>query len=176
MSIILPSNTMQTACNPTRGLWEVVLTTGKVLTEDQLVYDFGRACHRQIDWTLDLASTGDLLKIKELWLVCPGGHRTAYRDGAERPIMLPIEESGTAFQLKYGVFNALGAIEKRAEAHIIGKVTDKENGDCLCWIWDRIGGLIEYRSNINNFGMWRSNSGLLPITKLSAEILGLRLG
>lgn len=175
MNINLPSDVAQTTIDPYSSHWEVVLTTGKVLTEYQLVYDFGRACHRQIDWSLDLNTTGDLYKIKELWLICPGGHRTTFRGGVERPIRLEITEPGTAFQFKHGTFNTLGVTSKNVEAQIIGKITNKEDGDCICWIWDRIHGLIEYQSNINNFGMWRPNSGLIPLTKLSLEVVGLRL-
>lgn len=171
-----PLDITQTIIDPYRSRWEVVLTTGKVITENQLVYDFSRACHRQIDWALDLNTTGDLLKIKELWLVLPGGYKTALRDGVERPIMLQITEPGTAFQFKHALFDSLGGDGKNVEAQVIGKITNKETGDCECWIWDKVDGLIEYKSNINNFGMWRRNTGLLPLTKLSIEVMGLRLG
>jgi len=169
-------NAIQSVINPNKSLWSVVLTTGKIITEDQLVLDFCRGGYRQIDWALDLNSTGDLLKIKELWLVTPGGHRTVYQNGVERPIVLQITEPGTAFQFKYGCRDFLGGVGQSVEAQCIGKITDKDTGNCECWIWDRVQGLIEYKSNINNFGMWRKNSGLMPLTKLSHDVTGLRLG
>lgn len=172
MGIIASLDTTQVV-NPHHSWWEVVLTTGKVLSENKLVFDFRRAGYRPIDWALDLNATSDLLKIKELWLITPGGHRTTLRGGAERPIMFSIREPGTAFQFKHAMMDALGGSGRSVEAQCIGRVTNKLTGDCECWIWDRVLGLIEYKSNINDFGSWRS--GLMPLTKLSTEVIGLRL-
>lgn len=169
-------NAIQTVLNPNKSKWEVVLTTGKTITEDQLVLDIRRGGYRQIDWALDLNTTGDLLKIKELWLITPGGHRTVHRGASEIPIVLQITEPGTAFQFKHTNHDFLGGSGRIIEAQCIGKITDKDTGDCQCWIWDRVLGLIEYKSNVNNFGMWRKNSGLMPLTKLSHDVTGLRLG
>lgn len=172
MGIIASLDTTQVV-DPRLSYWEVVLTTGKVLSENNLVFDFRRAGYRQIDWALDLNTSGDILKIRELWLVTPGGHRTTLRGGAERPIMFSIKDAGTAFQFKHAMFDSLGGSGRHVEAQCIGRVTNKETGDCECWIWDRVLGLIEYKSNINNFGSWRS--GLMPLTKLSTNVIGLRL-
>lgn len=145
--------------------WKVVLTTGKELTEHQLVLDIKNARMRRIDWALDLNSTGDMKKIKELWLICP--------DGQKR--VLKSEESGTLFQFKYGLRDFLGAYGQSMEAQIIGKITNKEEGTCFCYIWDKDQGLIEYTSSIYSFGMWKVNSGLIPLTKLGQDVIGTTL-
>lgn len=176
MGVISSLNAIQSVINPNKSHWEVVLTSGKTITEDQLVLDIRRGGYRQIDWALDLNATGDLLKIKELWLITPGGHRTIHRGSSEVPIVLQITEPGTAFQFKHANNDFLGGTGRIIEAQCIGKITDKDTGDCECWVWDRVMGLIEYKSNVNNFGMWRVGSGLMPLTKLSHEVTGLRLG
>lgn len=153
---------LQQVIDPARSHWEVVLTSGRVITEHKLVLDFKRGGYRQIDWALDLNATGDLLKIKELWLICPNNQKA----------MLRIDEPGTAFQFKNKSMESSGF--NCIEAQCIGKVTNKEEGDCECWLYDRLKGLIPYKSNINNFGAWRD--GLIPLTHLSQEVVGLRLG
>lgn len=161
MSVLSNLQAFQTVLDPYKSYWKVVLTTGKELTENKLVLDFARGGYRPIDWALDLNTTGDLLKIKELWLICPNGEQR----------MLSITEPGTAFQFKY---RSRDILSSTIEAQCIGRVIDKENGFCECWIWDKVLGIVKYDSNINDFGMWRD--GLMPLTKLSTEVMGLRLG
>lgn len=162
MGIVTSLQALQQVTDPARSHWEVVLTSGKVITENKLVLDFRRGGYRQIDWALDLNSTGDLLKIKELRLICPDGQTAR----------LEITEPGTAFQFKHKSIESSGF--NCIEAQCIGRVTNKEDGTCECWIYDRFKGLIPYNSNVYNFGMWRD--GLMPLTKLSQEVMGLRLG
>lgn len=145
--------------------WKVVLSTGKEITEHQLVFDFRGAKMRRIDWALDLNSTGDVKRIKELWLMCP--------DGQKR--VLKSEDSGTLFQFKYGMRDFIGGFGSSMAAQIIGKITNKEEGTCFCYIWDVEQGLIEYTSSIYNFGMWKANSGLIPLTKLGQDIIGTNI-
>ena len=170
MSIATSFHALQTARNPSISHWKVVLTSGKELTENKLVWDLRRGGSRQIDWTLDLNSTGDIKRIKELWLVCPDGQQ----------VMLSITEPGTAFQFKHANRDFLGATGQVIEAQCIGKVTDKATGGCECWIWDRELGLVHYFSNIGigdkTFGSWRPNSGMIPPQRLSQEVMGLQLG
>lgn len=141
--------------------WRVTLTSGRVLSERSL---FPLQGGRDVDWTLDLLTTGDILKVRELTLVCPG-----FKVGR-----LAISEPGSAFQFKTAsVFAQDGRMDKRIEAQVIGRVDDKARGTCTCWIWDRQLGLIPYHSNIFAFGSWRE--GIAPIGALSLDVVGLRL-
>jgi hypothetical protein len=170
MSIATSLSALQAVIDPARSHWKVVLDNGKELTENKLVLDLRRGGYRQIDWALDLNSTGDLRHIKQLWLVCPDGQQA----------MLTIDEPGTAFQFKHTNRDFLGAVGQTLEAQCIGKVYDKSTGDCECWIWDRELGLVHYFSNIGvgdkTFGSWRPNSGLIPPQRLSQDVMGLQLG
>lgn len=166
MSLATSLQAIQQVVNPDKSYWRVVLTNGKELTENKLVLDLRRGGYRCIDWALDLNSTGDLLKIKELWLICPNGEQR----------MLRIDEPGTALQFKHTNRDFFGATGQTLEAQCIGKVTDKETGACECWLWDRMLGLVEYHSNIYDFGSWRPNSGMIPPKQLSTDVIGLRLG
>lgn len=168
MGIVSSLQAIQTVLNPAMSYWKVVLTNNKELTEHKLVLDFRRGGYRPIDWALDLNSTGDLKRIKELYLICPNGQQVM--------LSFPLGESGTAFQFKHGTMDAMGACGRNIEAQCIGKVTNKEEGTCECWIWDKVDGLIHYNSNIHEFGMWRKNTGLIPIKDLSKDVTGLRLG
>lgn len=164
MSILSSLQALQTYYDPEKSYWEVVLNNGKVITEHKLVLDLRRGGYRAIDWALDLNSTGDLRKIKELWLKCPN----------DRQAMLKIEEPGTVFQFKHRTRDAMG--QNILQAQCIGKVTNKEEGTCECYIYDRVLGLIAYKSNVNNFGSWRPDSGLIPPKILGQDVTGLRLG
>ncbi len=148
--------------------WRAVLTTGKKLTKHQVVWDQMLGKERELDWTLDLLSTGDILKIKELHLVYPGLFRYA---------KLKITEPGTAFQFcrqVHGTNPCTGEVIDRIEAQVIGRVFDKENGLCQGYIWDRVQGLMEYTDvSVYDFPSWRS--GLMPPGKLSLNVLGVRL-
>lgn len=148
--------------------WRAVLLTGKKLTKHLIVWDQMLGRERELDWTLDLIGTGDILKIKELHLVYPGLLRYA---------RLKITEPGTAFQFcrqVKGIDPCSGETVDRVEAQIIGRVFDKENGLCQGYIWDRVQGLMEYTDvSIYDFPSWRS--GLMPPGKLSLDVLGVRI-
>lgn len=164
MSVLSTLQAFSNVLDPSKSYWEVVLTTGKKITENKLVLDFRRGGYRCIDWALDLNSTGDLLKIKELYLICPNGQQA----------MLRITEPGTAFQFKHRSLDITG--QSVVEAQCIGKVINKETGDCECYLFDRALGLIPYKSNVNHFGNWRPGSGLMAPQKLGHDVIGLRLG
>jgi hypothetical protein len=150
------------------GYWRVILTTGKKLNKHEKVFDLRIGGERELDWTLDLLSTGDILKIKELHLIYPGLLRYA---------KLQITEPGTAFQFCRqikGMDMSSGETVDRVEAQIIGRVFDKENGLCEGYIWDRVKGLMQYTDvSIYDFPSWRE--GLMPPGKLSLDVLGVRL-
>ncbi len=148
--------------------WRVHLSTGKTLTKHQMVWDqmFGK--WRELDWSLDLIATGDILRIKELHLVYPGFRRS---------VGLHITEPGSAFQFcrqAKSVDMSTGLLMDNVEAQIIGRVTDKVNGLCEGYIWDRVNGLIGYEDvSIYAFPSWRT--GLMPSGRLALDVLGLRL-
>ncbi len=148
--------------------WKVRLITGKTLTKHQIVDDQMLGRRRVLDWTLDLISTGDILKIKELILVYPGFNRS---------VKLDITEPGTAFQFcrqAKGMDMSTGAIVDSVEAQIIGRITNKEEGLCEGYIWDRVNGPMGYKDvSIYDFPSWRE--GLMPPGALNLDVLGVRI-
>jgi len=152
----------------TEPYWRVVLITGKMLTKYQTVWDQMLTRKRELDWTLDLIGTGDILKIKRLELVYPGFNRS---------VVLQITEPGTAFQFcrqAKGMDMGTGQLVDSVEAQIIGRVYDKINGLCEGYIWDRVNGLLQYDEvQINAFPSWRE--GLTPPGALNLDVLGLRI-
>lgn len=158
------------AIDPRLAYWSVLLTTNKRYSENQLIPTLtkGQKGLRKLDWNLDLVSTGDIHKVKEVTLHCPDG-RTA---------VLEIPERSTAFQFKTKSLDTLGANGMNLEFQVIGRVLDKVSGACECFIWDYrpLEGqpnLVAYKSNIYRFGAWRDN--ITPFGALSLEVQGLRL-
>jgi len=146
--------------------WQVTLSTGRRLSEMDVVSSPLQGSERPADWTLDLVTTGDILKVKELCLIYPGWFT--------RPAILKITEPGTAFQFKTASAMAFGANGRQLEAQVIGRITNKETGACECYIWDRHLGLIGYQSNVRTFGSWDPGR-IAPIGELSQNVIGLRL-
>jgi hypothetical protein len=156
--------------------WCAVLTTGKKISgidkrwmsTQEIMQHPEHLMERPIDWTLDILSTGDILKIKELQLFYPGLLRHA---------KLKITESGTAFQFcrqVKGFDPSSGEGFDRVEAQVIGRVFDKENGLCQGYIWDRVQGLMDYTDvSIYDFPSWRK--GLPAPGALCLDVLGVRL-
>ena len=148
--------------------WRVVLITGRKLTKHQKVWDQMLGRERELDWSLDLIATGDILKIRELRLVYPGFRRS---------VALRIDEPGTAFQFCRqckGMDMSTGRPIDSVEAQIIGRIYDKENGLCQGYIWDRVKGLIQYdEMSVYDFESWRE--GLMPPGALNLDVLGVRL-
>lgn len=156
--------------------WEATLYTGrkvsgiertKVTERDRMLKpELKDVLERSIDWTLDLVSTGDVLKIKELSVVAPGVHL---------PGVLKVTEPGTVFQFKNvsATTGAFGVMDRIINALVIGRVDNKETGACTCWIWDRELGLFPYKSNITDFGTWHPR--IAPIHGLAHDVIGLRL-
>jgi hypothetical protein len=163
-------------------VWAVKLSTGKFLSERDTVWDElqrevgqgGRKSYfapnkRPFDWTLDLVQNGDVMKIKELWMICPPGPVSPLGNTAK----LPITEPGTAFMFKT---RHLIMGPGRPEFHlIIGRVDDKATGDCTYFVYDCIlRGMSEpLRNNVYDFQSWREGIG--RVGALSTNALGLRL-
>ncbi len=148
--------------DPMRSFWSAKLNNDKEINEKSLIFDFRKGGLRPLDWSLDLVSTSDIMKIKELTLHCPDG----------RSATLHITEPGTVFQLKIASMSVLTG-GSQIQAHLIGKITDKVTGACRCMIWDREMGLIQHKTSIYDFASWRP--GVLPLKALSLDVLGLRM-
>jgi hypothetical protein len=121
-----------------------------------------------LDWALDLVSTGDIKRVKEITLHCPNGKNA----------ILEIPETGTAFQFKTKSLNMLGAGGNNLEFQVIGRVLDKVSGQCECFIWDYRPKpdqphLVAYKSTIYHFGSWRDT--IVPIGALGLDVQGFRL-
>lgn len=152
--------------DPRLAYWSVLLNTGKRYSERSMVA--GTHGLRRLDWALDLVSTGDVHKIKELTLHCPD----------RREAVLEITEDTPAFQFKTKSLNMLGDNGIDLEYQVIGHVIDKASGRCECFAWDYrpLPGqpnLVAYKSSVYRFGAWRDN--ITPLGALSLEVQGLRL-
>lgn len=182
--------------DPFFSFWAVRLSTGKLISERATVADPRRSLmtpdqlaqvhpnwseaqrehwlntgERPVDWTLDLVSTGDIARIRRIWLVCPP--HPAYPRGAAPALEVP--ELGRVFQVKVANLDVLGAWGNYRVAQVIGKVLDPLTGDCEVLGWDqeerRIVG--PYRSNLAKVELWRA--GLAPLYHVSVPVLGLHL-
>ena len=158
------------AIDPRTAYWSVLLTNGREYDEHHLVYSNvkGQKGVRKLDWALDIVSTGDIHKIKELTLHCPDG----------RKAVLEISEDMPAFQFKTKSLDMLGAGGNGLEFQVIGRVIDKASGRCECFVWDyrpKPGeqNLVAYKSSVYNFGAWRDT--ITPIGALGLEVQGFRI-
>jgi hypothetical protein len=181
MNIKTSLATVANAVKPQRPWWQCVLTTGKTISEHGFVLRDGI---KPVDWSLDLVSTGDIFKVKEIWLMFPrelGYHTRIERgnpihqriDGKVSSAVLPVKERGCVFQMKIKTLDGFGANTSTFECQIIGAVGNKETGDCHCYIWDRELGLVAYKTSIYDFGSWRE--GIAKITNISHSVVGLSL-
>jgi hypothetical protein len=151
-----------TLVQPMTSHWEVELTSGKVLNERETKTDLLKGMTRLVDWSLDLVATGDVRHIKQLRMYCPD---------VPLPVVLDITESGTAFQLKVGNVS-IGGGGHSMIAQIIGKVTNKETGDCECYVWDwRRRDAFAWSNNVYDMGTW--SESIMPIGTLALNVLGI---
>jgi hypothetical protein len=132
--------------------------------------------HVHYDWTLDLITTGDILRIEQLWMFCPRNPTSP--NGNTATLFFKPEEAGTAFLFNISQQSMYGRMDHK----IIGKVYDRQNGDCACFIWDDFYKCMSspWHTNIYKFGTWRASvpgkpGGIAPIGELSQETIGLRL-
>lgn len=118
-----------------RSYWAVKLNTGEWLCEARVKTDLYNGRERHFDWSNDLVANGDVLKITQIWLLCPPSQTSPLGNTA----YLTITEPGTAFQFKVAAVDSnITATSRQAIAHVIGKVINKETGDCECFIWDEV--------------------------------------
>lgn len=151
-----------------RSYWKVQLSTGKTVVEGQLSFDFLRGT-RNVDWHLDICS-GDAKHIQEITLCTPQGE-----------FSLAISAPYTAFQFQMGTLSFFSGT-RIANAQIIGRVDNPENGECTAHIWDNQGEEIEegvykhlflnHKTSIHCFETWRA--GIPSPGKLAAEMMGVR--
>lgn len=185
----------QTLYTLDRSYWAVKLDNDEWICEKRTIFDIKYGL-RNFDWSNDLVATGDVMRIKELWLFCPPNKYSPVGNTAR----LIIEEPGTAFQFKVSHADSNIAMTTRTlQGHIIGKVTNKENGSCECFIWDPIQqgmitpetqildpktmgplkdehGKIIYagKTSVNDFHSWRPGS-IAPLGQLHLPTLGVKL-
>lgn len=158
------------ALDPRLAFWSVLLSTGKEWSEHSLVASNikGQRGMRKLDWALDLVSTGDIHRIRELCLHCPDG----------RKAVLEITPDMPPFQFKTKSMNMLGAGDTNMEFQVIGRVIDKASGRCECFVWDYRpepgqNQLIAYKTSVYHFGSWRAS--LTPLGALGLDVQGFQL-
>lgn len=144
-----------------RSFWRVILTTGRTYSELDTVSDpvFGK---RPLDWHRDLAATGDVARIAELWLHSPRGD-----------VALKITEPRTAYIFNTAILsNTLG---HDAVAQCIGRVDDRDTGAGVAFIWDAsVQQMFKDESAcVRNFAAWRP--GICPPGALNWQAMGLAL-
>lgn len=161
---------------PNRAYWAVKLEwggpTGKTRFQCELdqVFDPALKGYRPFDWSLDLVGTGDIKYVTELWLFCPPCPQNPQGNSAR----LPITEKRTGFQLKIANIDAFGATGRGMQSQIIGRVTDKAQGHCECFVWDAdLQAFGHWETNIHHMGSWRPE--IAPIGTLNYDVLGLAL-
>lgn len=152
-----------------RSFWQVKLTTGKTVTEGQVSFDLIRG-PRNVIWLEDICGSGDNRHIREITLCTPGGD-----------ITLPITEPYTAFQFQMGTVAFFGG-EKIPNAQVVGRVNNRETGECTCAIWDVQGEeqadgtrkhlFVDHKTTVRAFASWRG--GIPDIGTLAYEMVGLR--
>jgi hypothetical protein len=180
----------------TRSYWAVKLDTGEWVSEARVKTDLYKGEERHFDWSNDLVANGDVARIKELWLLCPPSKTSPLGNTAR----LVITEPNTAFQFKVATADSnFAATSRTVQAHIIGKITNKETGACECFIWDSVQeGLItpdtkifdasepdfvkknKYgfpilagKTNVYNFHSWRD--GIAPLGRLELNTIGAKI-
>lgn len=155
-----------------QSFWHVELTTGKIWSQLDTVYDPLRGkpekkYQRSLEWHEDLVATGDVKRIRIIALHTPKG------DAALR-----VDEPSTAYQ-----FNAAGLLldmggvggGRQRDAQIIGRVDDKESGMGVAYIWDVHMQQMykDEQASIHDFQGWRP--GIQSLGKLAASNMGLVL-
>jgi hypothetical protein len=156
----------------TRSYWAVKLDNDRWVCEAHTITDLRKGEQRLTDWTNDLVSSDDVLRVKEVWLLCPPNKLSPLGNTA----MFPITRPGSVFQFKFGMVDSgiAGPSYQHMEGHIIGRVTN-EQGDCECYVWDAFYEVLGtgWKTNIHNIGTWRS--GLMPMGALDLMQLGVTL-
>lgn len=155
-----------------QSYWRVILDTNRAWSQLDMVYDPLRGdpekkYQRSLEWHEDLVATGDVRRIRELWLHTPIG------DAALR-----VSESGTAYQL-----NAAGLLMdicstgggRQRDAQIIGRVDHKETGRGVAYIWDVHTRQLykDEQASVLHFTGWRP--GIADLGELAWRHMGVAL-
>lgn len=154
-----------------QSYWKVFLTSGKEVSEVGTKVEFvhdqetGKpvARKRQIQWYDDIVASGDARRIKELCLVTPDGE-----------VRLPIIEPYSAFQLHRGTMLPFTG-ERLCNMQLIGRVDNKETGDCTACIWDAIEQKLytDVLTTVFDFCAWRE--GVAKVGTINLDVVGVRL-
>lgn len=151
-----------------RAFWGIELEDGGWYTQLHTLVDVVRGCERELQWYDDIVATSDVLRIKELWLFCPKSRETPLGATCE----LDIKEKGTAFYCA-GKASSLG-VGRYPTFTLIGRVNDKDSGDCEMYIWDAlVRRCYHHRSNVRNISQWRKGGPI--VGKLALDRIGLRI-
>lgn len=154
-----------------QSYWKAVLTSGKTISEIDMKTGFttdpksGRlvAFRREIQWYDDIVAAGDAKNIKELHLVTPAGDAC-----------LPISEPYSAFQFHRGTFLPFSE-QRQVNMQLIGRVDNKETGDCTAIIWDvheqRL--YTDHITTVFDFTAWRE--GVTKVGRINLDVVGVRL-
>jgi len=152
-----------------RAYWKVELSTNQIWCELDERLEILPASRQELQWYDDIVATGDVLKIRHLWLYGPRTEKTP-QGGT---IRFEIKESGTAFCWHGATFN-LGNGRRLPSYLACGRVLDKMLGICELGIWDyKTSQLYIGKTNITDIGKWREDGP--PVGKLDFERIGLRL-
>lgn len=155
-----------------RAYWAVKLKNDIWVCEARVKKDEKTGLDRNFEWYEDLVANDDVKDITELWLFCPANKLSPLGNTARIPIIDPY----SAFSFKRShVSSNLVHSWKQHEFHVIGRVLDKQTGDCFCFIWDdKYQVMTEpYYTSIFNFKKWRSD--MHEIGPLAYEKMGVRL-
>jgi len=170
MSFSTTLTALANTIDPRLAFWSLLLTNGKKWSEHTLLPTLlaGQKGMRQLDWALDIVSTGDIHHICELTLNCPDGRRAT----------LDISQDMPAFQFKTKSLDMMGAGSLGLEYMVVGRVIDKATGRCECFAWDyrpKSGesNLVAYKSSIYKFGGWRDT--VTPLGALGVDVQGFKL-
>ena len=148
-----------------QSYWKAILSSGRVVSELDMVSDICTATRRKTEWLEDVIGSGDLKHVQELQeliLCTPQGD-----------VHLTISRPYTAFQFNRGAVSLLDG-QRTKHAQIIGRV-ENEAGQCIAAVWDILERKLypDFITNVHAFGAWRD--GITPIGALNLDALGVRL-
>lgn len=150
--------------------WACRRADGKYLTELDMVRDATTQQMRPFDWVLDLYATGDRSTITELWMFAPPTPQHLQGES----VFLHVKEPGCYFQFKVATIHGLGGDGKQFESMVIGRVDDKETGECTCFVWDaQLQAIGLWHSNVYSMGSWRD--GIAPLGAMEHTMIGINL-
>lgn len=155
-----------------QSYWRVKLTSGREVSEFDEKIAFtpdpvgGRlvARSRKIEWREDLIGSGDTAHIAEVHLVTPKGDACLF-----------IGEAYTAFQTHRGTALPMAGGLRIMNAQIIGRVDNKETGECTAVIWDVQTQCLytDFHTKITDFAAWRP--GIAAPGSMNWRALGVEL-